>query len=374
MLERKPLMSLLIGLMLCFSLWHIMLQQQHQQTYDQAPHFALEVSNYSIMVYDLQAASSNILPERQQELPKNDFMKLINLANFEFLINHQSCKELDNQPMIVILVHSAPDNCQKRKVIRETWGEKDERALLIFMIGAVNSSILQDKIDLENVLHDDIVQGNFKDAYRNMTYKHVMALKWFVYNCREARYLLKTDDDVFVNTPILYQYLENPPLEYRQFDQERLLFCSQITGAKVKRSFRSKWRVSYDEYVESYFPNHCPGFSILYSSEIVFQMYLKAQNLPYFWIDDVHITGNVASKLNISISSTGNLFLNDEQQNDLLSGRINAVEIPFLFARPNLSERVIRNLWEVVHSKKKGHKQLPQKKFEYKEKNQIINR
>lgn len=346
-LERKPLMSLLIVLTLCFSLWHIMLQ--HDPIYDANPQFTSEGSNDSIMLYVSQAVSTNVPPEIQlEELPKNDFEKLIDLDNFEFLISHRKCTELDRQPIIVILVHSAPENFQKRKVIRETWGEGDARSLLIFMIGAVNSSNLQDKIYLESTVHEDIVQGNFEDAYRNMTYKHVMALKWFVYNCRDAEYLLKTDDDVFVNTPLLYRYLESPPEIYQQFHHERLLFCSEISRAKVKRTFRSKWRVSYDEYYESYYPNHCPGFSILYSADVVFQLYLQAQNLPYFWIDDVHITGNVASKLNISIASTGSLFLGEEQQIALLSDNTKADEIPFFFARPNLSEMEIRMLWKKV--------------------------
>lgn len=362
MLDRKPLLSLLIGLMLCLSLWHIMLQQQHEQIYEPNPQFTLEVSNDSMMFNAPQVVSTNLPPEIQfKELPKNDFIQLIDLDNFEFLINHRACKDLDRPPIIVILVHSAPANFHKRKVIRETWGERDTRALLIFMIGAVNSTNLQAKIDQEYFAQEDIVQGNFEDAYRNMTYKHVMALKWFVYNCREAGYLLKTDDDVFVNTPLLYRYLESPPAIYQQFHRERLLFCYEITRAKVKRTYRSKWRVSYDEYTESYFPSHCPGFSILYSADIVFQLYMQAQKFPFFWIDDVHITGNVASKLNISIASTGGLFLNEEQQNDMLSGRIQPDKIPFFFARPNLSESVIRKLWKKVRYTKKEKRKVSNK-------------
>lgn len=349
MFERKSLMSLLIGLTLCVSLWHIMLQQQQEQLFEPAPQIAPESTN------DSSILTSTNTPELQlDELPKNDFSQLIDLENFEFVINHQACKGLHHQPMIVILVHSAPDNFNKRKVIRDTWGKEDARSLLIFLLGAVNSTNLQDKIDLENKVHDDVVQGNFEDAYRNMTYKHVMALKWFVYNCPNAKFLLKTDDDVFVNTPFLYSYLERSSERPKQFHRDRLLFCSEITRAKVKRTFRSKWRVSYDEYMESYFPNHCPGFSILYSADIVLQLYLQAQNLPYFWIDDVHITGNVASKLNISIAATGSLFLSNDQQKDLLSGRVQPKMFPFFFARPNLSEADIKKLWNMVTSSSHG--------------------
>jgi hypothetical protein len=40
-----------------------------------------------------------------------------------------------------------------------------------------------------------------------MTYKHIMALKWVVYFCPGVRYVLKTDDDTFVNTPVLIRAL-----------------------------------------------------------------------------------------------------------------------------------------------------------------------
>lgn len=348
------MMSLFIGLTLCVSLWHLMLQQQQQEQFIEPPPPVVALTNESnIPPFILSPSTeiSNSHHDMQLELlPKNDLSQLIDLDEFEFLMSPKTCRELAHQPLIVILVHSAPDNMLKRKTIRETWGSEDERAVLIFLIGAVSSTHLQEKIDLENLVHRDLVQGNFKDAYRNMTYKHVMALKWFVYNCPDARYLLKTDDDVFVNTPLMYNYLESPSPLHQKFQQGRLMFCYEIARAKVKRTFRSKWRVSYDEYMASYYPNHCPGFSILYSADVVLQLYQKAQKLPYFWIDDVHITGIVASQLNISITPLESFFLRVEEQEALLSGRSKPADLPFFFARPNLVEVDIRNLWKLVKS------------------------
>lgn len=342
-------MSLLIGLTLCVSLWHLMLLQHQDQFFETSsqstPADTVNESIFSTIPSTLiTTVSSDIQLEK---LPKSDVSQLIDLVNFDYLINHRACKELKQQPNVLMMVHSAPDNFHKRKVIRETWGAKDSSALLIFLLGSVNSTYLQTKIELESKVHGDVVQGNFGDAYRNMTYKHVMALKWFVYNCPNAHFLLKTDDDVFINTPLMYKYLQQPT----KLSSEHLLFCFESPRVKVKRTFRSKWRVSYEEYMDSYYPSHCPGFSILYSADVVHQLYLKAQNLPYFWIDDVHITGNVASKLNITIEPTGNLLLAHEQQNDLLNGDIQLENVPpFLFARPNLPEAEIRELWKIVRT------------------------
>lgn len=338
-------MSLLIGLTLCVSIWHIMLQQQQEQFYE-----PISVLNDSTLpASPTTTAAVEVTPEL---LPKNDFSQLIDLEDFEFLIAPRTCKELPRPPTLVVLVHSAPDNLHKRTVIRETWGSRrhDTRTFLLFLLGAVNSTNLQDKLELESKVHGDLLQGNFEDSYRNMTYKHVMALKWFVYKCHGARYLLKTDDDVFVNLPLMNSYLEAPTELSYQFHRGKLLFCHEIARSKVKRTFRSKWRVSYEEYLDSYFPNHCPGFVILYSADVVFQLYQEAQRQPYFWIDDVHITGNVATKVNITILPSDSLYLGSDEQCDLLDGKTDIENFPFFFAQPNLKEEQIRRLWELVNN------------------------
>lgn len=115
-------------------------------------------------------------------LPHDDYTRLIDMSDFEFTRDHQGCHQLENRPKIVIMVHSAPGNFAKRKTIRDTWGTVDSRSLLLFVIGAFNDTKLEQRIQTEVKSFDDIVQGNFVDSYRNMTYKHTAVLKWFVYN------------------------------------------------------------------------------------------------------------------------------------------------------------------------------------------------
>lgn len=78
---------------------------------------------------------------------------------------------------------------------------------VIFLVGTVNDSTVQQRIEEENYLHHDIVQGNFLDSYRNLTYKHVMGLKWVTYFCRQARFVFKADDDIFVDIFQLTSFL-----------------------------------------------------------------------------------------------------------------------------------------------------------------------
>lgn len=196
-------------------------------------------------------------------------------------------------------------------------------------------------------MYDDIVQGSFLDAYRNMTYKHVMALKWFTYHCPEAKYILKADDDVFVNTPTLYDILESTT------QRRGLLFCQKIRRAPVKRTHRSKWFVSIPEYSNKYYPSHCPGYSIIYTPDVALQLYLEAQQQPYFWIDDVHLTGTIAQRINATITHTGSMLLNKSQKDAIIENKLNATEQAFFFTTPDLREGEIRKLWKAVTERSK---------------------
>lgn len=348
MWERRPMFCALIGLTLLLSLWSLSVQDfqviselsqssQSQQLLHHPPHQSAYTSQISWTAEQQQQQQlSNITHPPtviMDTLAHNDFKKLIDLDDFSFKINQRSCHDSDPYPLVLILVHTAPNNFEKRNTIRSTWGRSDPRSKLLFLLGTSNSS--QADIEYENKTYGDIVQGNFIDAYKNMTYKHIMALKWFTYYCPDAKYIVKTDDDVFIHSPNVYKFLEN------DINRKKFLFCYKLVEARVKRTYRSKWRVSVKDYPNKYYPEYCPGFSIVYSSDVAFQLYREGQKTPYFWIDDVHVTGTLAKKINIEITPLGDVYW----KQDLLKS-----EMPddFLFTVPNLREEQIIHLWQNV--------------------------
>lgn len=286
-------------------------------------------------------------------LPVSDFQQLIDFNNFSYEISQPPC---NSNIKALILVHSAPENIKKRSVIRQTWGSQFSSYRpfrIIFLLGKVNTQNLQIQLELENSVHSDILQGSFIDAYRNMTYKHVMAFKFYTYSCPNAQILIKVDDDVFVNTPLISQYIsnkENPTsLNYSNNNinlfSENLLFCDKYSQSLVKRTYRSKWRVSFKEYSKRYYPPYCPGFAIIYSSDVVFRLYSAAQKHKYFWIDDVLITGVIASSINITITSMKPYILFQEEASRLSDGSSQYNDIKFIFAWPNIAPEDIFDLW-----------------------------
>lgn len=278
-------------------------------------------------------------PYAINELPPDDESTLINVKNFRFTINHNPCNK--TQPLLLMLIHSAPENFPKRNVVRETWGKQTSAMTLLFLVG--ESKQYQEKLEEENRKYRDLIQGNFYDTYRNMTYKHVMALKWTTYHCPSAKYILKLDDDVFVHIPAMLEFLTRG---LSPWGARRLILCDPLSTAMIKRSWRSKWRVSPLEYPGRLYPAYCAGWAILYSPDSVFLLYREAQKEPYFWIDDVHITGTLARKVNLTQSSLHSLVLTADSMRDLLQNT--KASRDFLFGPPNLTEDEIRALYSLV--------------------------
>lgn len=271
-------------------------------------------------------------------LPMGDYNRLIDLEDFYFQIMDNVCN--DSNPLLLVLIHSAPGNFEKRKIIRNTWGQPREGMKIIFILGAVGNGLLEEQLQRENEIHRDFAQGNFMDTYRNMTYKHVTVLKYVIYHCPQAKYILKTDDDIFVNIEMMLYFLKE---DLSSNGVSELLLCKLQKNAEVFRSYRSKWRVSVREFPDRTYPPYCPGFALVYSPDIVFSLYKEAQRSSYFWIDDVHVTGTLAKKANVTHTDVSQFILTWENVDYILGGH--EYDGPYLYGPADLPGTKIRDLW-----------------------------
>ena len=135
--NRRVLLAFAIVILLC-SLCFALLRYFLEDSLDLA-----QLLNSS------RRSSEDFISNHIKYVSKKDFQKLIDLEDFEFLLNHSPCENFEMQPLVVILIHSAPKGFQKRRVIRETWGKIDPRSLLLFLVGTTNSTETQKKIDDE---------------------------------------------------------------------------------------------------------------------------------------------------------------------------------------------------------------------------------
>lgn len=271
---------------------------------------------------------------------QTDYTYLVNM-NFTFKMLPLVCNE--DEGLLLILVHSATDHFSQRKTIRETWGQSDDDIKLLFLVGTVENAAIQEKIQEENKAHNDIMQGSFLDTYHNLTYKHVMALKYVVYHCPRTQFVLKVDDDVFVNVPTLKNFLGS---YICQNGKRTKILCSRLKNPPVLRE--GKWATSLEEYPEDNYPTHCGGFAIIYPRDVILSLYTEAQRTRFFWVDDVFVSGICAKKSNITHIGIERLILSNTDVHSIVDLSFTNVTKPFLIGTINLSENRIRSLWNFV--------------------------
>lgn len=112
-------------------------------------------------------------------------------------------------PFLLVLVCSAPAHRGQRDAIRASWGglrqARGLRVRTLFLLG--EDAPRAARLAAEAAAHGDLVQAAFRDTYRNLTLKTLSGLAWARRHCPGARYVLKTDDDVYVNVPELVSEL-----------------------------------------------------------------------------------------------------------------------------------------------------------------------
>lgn len=91
-------------------------------------------------------------------------------------------------------------------------------------------------LKVESEHFGDIIQEHFIDSYNNLTLKSIQMLKITSCYCSNStKYLLKIDDDMFVNVPRLVNWLVKTNIS------SGLLTGKLICGAKPIKNPTSKW-------------------------------------------------------------------------------------------------------------------------------------
>jgi len=248
----------------------------------------------------------NQVMKMRQNRPKNPHP-------FHFVINPISV--CSDDIFLLVYVHSAPGHFKQRMAIRETWGNArnfhDIVIKVIFLCGIIlkeDGAKIQDALLLEADTYGDIVQEDFVDSYRNLTYKGIMGLKWVASHCRQAKFLLKSDDDIFINIFRLVTHLQQISLQ-RATAVHELLLCLVWYRMKVIRDHRSKWYLSPSEFPHDVFPTYCSGSAFIMTPDVASAMFNASFKVPFFWVDDFYVTGLLAQEVGISHQNFNSVYM-----------------------------------------------------------------
>lgn len=232
--------------------------------------------------------------------PTSNYEKVVNHHNFTYLKN-PSHMCIGKEVYMITYIHTSPINFHKRQTIRNTWGDKrlldQHKTKLVFVMGQVEDTKVMKKLELENAHYGDIVQEDFIDSYRNLTYKGIAALKWISNYCNNTVFALKTDDDILVNIFKLVNHLKN--VVEKQLGRKDLLLCNQWLRMAVLRDKNSKWYIPKEDFSPDYFPPYCSGSAFVLSTDMTKRMYNASLYEKFFWVDDYYITGVLPSHIKV---------------------------------------------------------------------------
>ena len=188
------------------------------------------------------------------------------------------------------------DHFIQRETIRKTWSNKKLflQMHVIFILGSSNDIQLDKKIEKESNRYNDIVQESFQDSYLNLTLKTIQGITWVSKYCSNAKYVLKVDDDVIVNSYSLLSYLENLKL-----NTSNNLLCFNHKNAPISRRSSSKFFVSYNEFKTNSYPQYCDGPAYMFQGNLAQPLYEASLVTKYFKFEDVYF-GELAAKLNLN--------------------------------------------------------------------------
>lgn len=244
--------------------------------------------------------------------------------NFEYLINpSHTCKESDDMYMLAA-VYSSPQNSYRRRLIRKSWNRKSLYATTklkaLFFIGTTSDRKVQEKIDKEAFIYNDIVQQDYIDTYYNLSLKASSWIQWSCEYCPQAKFTLKTDDDVIVNVFELVKAMTNLTRSVGKDLRTRTIVGRMWHSSKISREIDSKFGVGFDEYGGEIFPDYTSGCGYVVGNGLVCKLLDATRHVPPFKFEDVWVTGILRTYVGADIISIFDryLFMMDIDDPDII--------------------------------------------------------
>lgn len=150
--------------------------------------------------------------------------------------------------------------------------------------------------------YGDVIVDDLQESYLKLTVKTLRMLKWVLHNCPSAKYIVKMDDDVFLNVPYLMSYLVH------QSPQNSQLIAGHVyKGIKPDRDYTSKWFTPSAVWEADKLPDFVAGFCYILGMKAARDLFEASKTKQLFHLEDVFLTGIVRSSLNYELSNPGKI-------------------------------------------------------------------
>ncbi len=206
-------------------------------------------------------------------------------------INTEPC--LHHQDLLILtLVLSSPGNSSQREAVRNSWANQTlVHSIAVRTLFVIGSSHLGAELDVmreESERYGDIVQfegGVSRGDWQKGHWEQVkMALRWILLFCPQARFIVLSEDSVYLNIPALTSYL----LGLRMHPDD-LYLGRVIHRAAPERDPDKPHYLPYKVYPDKYLQDYCSGPAFLLSQDVVRKVYVAAEDVSLPLPSDVLI-------------------------------------------------------------------------------------
>lgn len=227
----------------------------------------------------------------------NGIMDLGDPAKIKCLVSPPSVCRGTWEIFLLIAVCSDVRRVELREAIRRTWASnlsnQRERSSIVFVLGRPQkeNKDLARRVTKEAEKYGDIILLDIDDKYSSLTLKTMAMLYWVQRHCSNTKYILKSDDDVFINVPNLLK-------ELKVIDASgtlRFMLGNVIDGAHPSMDRKDKWYMPVGQFKGKSYPTYLSGSAYVLPYSLLEPIILESQLVDPFWLEDIYVTGMLAA-------------------------------------------------------------------------------
>ena len=160
-------------------------------------------------------------------------------------------------------------NRDRRSILRRSWASlenlnrfKGVTYKVVYIVGRNSNKSSLVELHREMKKFGDIIQGNIEETYFNLTLKVQMGVDWAVRFCTCFDYVLKTDDDMYINLDLVSGYVSKLHPSERNFGGKCMMYHTP------NRNKKNKWYMSEENYRRKKYPPFCIGAMYIMSMSV----------------------------------------------------------------------------------------------------------
>jgi len=194
---------------------------------------------------------------------RNKMEALVGRANLvkdvnPYILSDQVTKDCNKKYKLLVLVTTHPSNFERRSIIRQYWGNKTKWRTTkewrtLFITGGIEDIKLLNKLHLEAEYYKDILMEDVIESFYNLSYKVMIGLEWANRNF-QYDYILKCDDDVFVQVDHMISFLSKQTYNYAGH---------VMANQPVYR--KGRYKITHGEFSKNKFQPYCSGGGFILS-------------------------------------------------------------------------------------------------------------